>query len=119
MKKTLLLTGVLLALTASLASAAGLSLGWANPADLGGPRRKARLLQGVTRVRTELARAAVITDPRIAGKRFRAATRGLNQLQQKLRKGIFRWNFDLALANNLISEADALMVAVQGLMPPP
>ena len=35
MKKTLLLTGVLLALTASLASAAGLSLGWANPADLG------------------------------------------------------------------------------------
>jgi hypothetical protein len=35
MKKALLLTGALLALTVSIASAAGLSLAWVNPADLG------------------------------------------------------------------------------------
>ena len=90
-----------------------------DPALLGGPRRRGRFVTRIDNVRAQLRRAAAVTDPTVAAGRYRSAYRGLAQFQARVRKGIFRWNFDVTISNELIGRAANLMGALQNLITPP
>jgi hypothetical protein len=84
--------------------------------EVGGSRRRTRLQTRIANVRTMLGRAATTSNPALAARRYRAAYRGLNRFQATVRRGIFRWNFDVTIANQLIGQAGDVMVAVQELI---
>jgi hypothetical protein len=90
----------------------------ADPTLLGGSQQQNRLQQRIQKVQAMLTAAAATNRPKTAAKRYAAAIRGLAQFQKKVLKGIFHFNFDVTLANNLVSQAGDVVTAVKGVMAP-
>ncbi len=110
---TLVPNGVLCLLDALAAEVAG-----ANPNDLGGALRQARLEQRLARVRSRLVAGLNSSKPRRAHKSYLKAMKNLRAFETSVRAGIHRANFDLSLGNQLITDSANLLTAVQDLMTP-
>jgi hypothetical protein len=81
-----------------------------DPADLGGQARKDRLTRRMTKIQAKLADAA--QRPARARRDYSRAYNGLQKFQHALQRGIIRQNFDVQVANQLISSSAALMTQV-------
>jgi hypothetical protein len=86
----------------------------AEPSALGGPLRQQQLVSQVTAVRRIIEKA--YRSPKRARRAYRRAYRVLVKFQRKLRKGMQRQNFDLAVSNELLARSDMLMKELQHLM---
>ena len=89
-------------------------VGGSAPAELGGTKRQRQLRVRLEAIRVRIDKAA--TNPRRAHKNYLRAYKSLIKFQRAIRDGVTRLNFDLEVANQLMTKSTRIMDEVKRLL---